>query len=100
MEIVSYVIVSYQGYWYLGYVFEMDIDKKTAKINFLHPNGPYSFFVHPRKPDILEVLFSILFLTSVEVSTLNGRTRNMSRNQQESASKSLQNYTISKIITF
>ena len=45
----GYIVTTYDKCWYIGFVYEIGIDKGNVKVNFLHQKGPASSFYFPKQ---------------------------------------------------
>ena len=48
----GYVVATYDKCWYIGFVAEIDMDKRDVKVNFLQPKGPGSSFQFPKHNNV------------------------------------------------
>ena len=87
-EISGYVTAVYNSDWYLACVVNKDTTEKEVTLSFLYPAGPAKSFVFPSKPDILVLPFSDV-LTTASPTTQTGRTYNLEKKPQDSASVAL-----------
>ena len=87
-EINGYITVKYDENWWLGYITHKDTEKNEVQVSFLHPHGPSNSFIYPDKPDVLTVPFCDV-LTSVEATTISGRTYTVKQSDQAQASEAL-----------
>lgn len=85
-DIFGYVTAVYDQDWYLGYVLEKEKDLKQAKLTFQEPKGPSNSFSYPSKADVFTVPF-VDILTSVEVTTSNGRSDILSKVEKDKTSE-------------
>ena len=63
----------YDQDWYLAYVLHKEKDLKQVTLTFLEPKGPARSFNFSTRDDFLTVPYADI-LTSVDVTTPNGRT--------------------------
>ena len=45
IPLMSYICCVYDSNWWMGLVVEIDFLKNDIRINFLHPHGPYKYFL-------------------------------------------------------
>ena len=56
----DYIAFVYDRKWYIGYVSDMDIDRKELEVQSMHPNGPSQSFIWPTRPDTVWVTMTQL----------------------------------------
>ena len=86
--VAGYVTAHYDGHWFVGYVTDVNENEEAATIKFLHPYSPSPLFVYPHREDVLLVGIQDI-LTSVTVTTTNGRTYKISETEQKLATEKL-----------
>lgn len=87
-DVNGYVTVMYEDNWWLGYVLDKNFNSGEVTVKFLHPHGPSPSFTFPPREDMLLVSL-IDILTTVNASTVNGRTYTISKSEEKHVSELL-----------
>ena len=51
LQLMQFVCCSYDGFWWIGMVEEIDSEQNDLKMNFMHPHGPAKNFYWPSRED-------------------------------------------------
>ena len=87
-DVNGYVTVMYEDNWWLGYVLDKNFNSGEVTVKFLHPHGPSPSFTFPPQENMLLVSL-IDILTTVNASTVNGRTYTISKSEEKHVSELL-----------
>ena len=73
-KLMTYVCCSYDGFWWIGMIKEMDRDNKEIKVHFMHPHGPSRSYFWPTRVDSCWVpMQNVLCKIDIPL-TISGRT--------------------------
>lgn len=87
-DINGFITVVHNDQWWVGCVLHMDEDSKIVTVNLLYPQGPSQSFKYPSKQNIITVSSSYA-LTTVDPSTVTGRTYTISKQEAKAATDRL-----------
>ena len=89
IKLAVYVAGTYDQFWWIGLVDDMDEANKDVKVKFLHPHDPAKSFCWPNHEDICWVPFTNIITILNAPTTTSGRVYQITDEEYENIMKIL-----------
>ena len=89
--ISGYVTAMYDGFWWLACLVRSMRETEEVEVNFLHPHGPSRSFSYPSPTDLLCISCQDIW-TTVNPTTVTGRTYTLSPREMKDATRAAANH--------